>query len=670
MPYYWKTYYNRRRRFWPWRTRKTFRRRQRWRRYRRRRNYNRRYWVRRRRHKKLTKINVREYQPASIRKCNIIGDMCLFQGSPERLCFNYTQYMHSFVPDYEPGGGGYCVVVESLSSLWEDFQKLRNTWTTSNAGLPLVRYLGCTFTFFQSQYTDYCVEIDTCYPMKDFQYTHADISPSRILQKRKIIRVPSLETRKKRKPYKKVRVKPPSQLQTKWYFQKDICSFPLVMIKATAVDFRYPFGAPQWQSNNITLTCLNPQLFYRHDFSQFSATTGYFPRPSTYLYAYHSTQHPPPQTITTTTSTKLIYLGNTKQYTTGTEKTLTELKTSKVTDWGNPFHDHYLSGDETAIYTADVPPSQIEADGTNKTTFTLLAQPLLLKYRYNPEKDTGQNNKIYLIPNFHDYGWDAPAQPNIVFEGFPLYNLLFGYTDWQEKVHEVQNIFNSYILVINTDFINEKQAHVIPFDNFFLTGHSPYRDDYQEQQIPPRSDYDEQNWYPKLRFQTKTINTICQTAPGAFRSHYKNYVQAKMHYNFHFKWGGCPKTLEKPYDPCSQPDWNIPRNFTSGLQIQNPAQAPETVLQKFDWRRDYVKQTAIKRIQEHTPITETLQLSTDSQRNVPAGHRTPQTETSSESETSEEETETPIQTQILKLKLQQHKLKQRLLYRLKHQNIE
>ncbi len=154
--------------------------------------------------------------------------MCLFQGSPERLCFNYTQYMHSFVPDYEPGGGGYCVVVESLSSLWEDFQKLRNTWTTSNAGLPLVRYLGCTFTFFQSQYTDYCVEIDTCYPMKDFKYTHADISPSRILQKRKIIRVPSLETRKKKNHTKKYELNHQASYKQNGTFKKIYVHFHLL----------------------------------------------------------------------------------------------------------------------------------------------------------------------------------------------------------------------------------------------------------------------------------------------------------------------------------------------------------------------------------------------------------------------------------------------------------
>lgn len=110
--------------------------------------------------------------------------MCLFQGSPLRSIFNYTQYLMSYVPFEEPGGGGYFVIAISLASLWEDFEHLRNVWTTSNAALPLVRYMGCTFHFYQSQYTDYAVEINNCFPMKDFKYTHADIAPNRMLLKK------------------------------------------------------------------------------------------------------------------------------------------------------------------------------------------------------------------------------------------------------------------------------------------------------------------------------------------------------------------------------------------------------------------------------------------------------------------------------------------------------
>lgn len=569
--------------------------------------------------------------------------------------------MHSFVPDYEPGGGGYCIMIESLASLWEDFQKLKNKWTQSNAGLPLVRYLGCTLTFFQSQWTDYCVEIDTCLPLKDYKYTHADMSPSRILQKKHVIRVPSRDTRKKKKPYKKVHVKPPSQFQTKWYFQKDICTIPLIMIKATAVDFRFPFGNSNWKSNNITLTCLNPTLFIRHDFQNPSATTGYFPKPNTYLYSINNTS----QTVEASEQIQVTYLGNSKDYQHGTPKKISELKTSGTKDWGNVFHDTYIHG-EAPIYTATVPPSQISTDATNKTTFYKLDEPLFKKYRYNPDKDTGQNNQIYLKENFADYGWDPPPNENIIFSGFPLYDLLFGYIDWEEKVHEIQKITDNYILVIKSDFMNERSPFYIPFDYNFRHGIGPYRDP-DDSDMPKMSDYDSQNWYPKSKYQLEIINTICNTAPGAHRPHFNNYMQAQMHYNFRFKWGGCPKTLEKPYDPCSQPSWNIPSNFTQAIQIENPGIDPETTIQNFDWKRDFIKKETIERIQKHTGLTEPLQLSTDSRHNPPAATIPYKT---SDSETSEEEEETSLQEQILKLKLQQRQLKHRILHRMKHQSTE
>ena len=108
-----------------------------------------------------------------------------------------------------------------------------------------------------------------------------------------------------------------------------------------------------------------------------------------------------------------------------------------------------------------------------------------------------------------------------------------------------------------------------------------------------------------------------------------------MKYFFHFKWGGCPKTLEKPYDPCSQPDWTIPRNLYEGLQIENPGTSPETILQSFDWNRDYIKTKAIERIKKHTKTDDSLQIVSESKRSVPAMYFTEKTQTS-DTETSEE----------------------------------
>nr|UGV35805.1 MAG: ORF1 [TTV-like mini virus] len=655
MPYYWRQrfYYPRRRRFRRRRIRKTFRRR--WRRL----PYRRRNWVRRTFRKKLTKIKLYEFQPRTIKRCKIIGNMCLFQGSPLRSIFNYTQYLMSYVPFEEPGGGGYFVIAISLASLWEDFEHLRNVWTTSNAALPLVRYMGCTFHFYQSQYTDYAVEINNCFPMKDFKYTHADIAPNRMLLKKNAIIVPSLETRRRKKPYKKVRVRPPPQFQNKWYFQKDICEIPLVMLLGTAIDLRYPYGGSSWESNNITLTCLNPEVFHYHNFKNPSATTGYYPKENTYLYALHTgSSHTP------TADSTYVYLGNSKDNQEGKPKKLSELKNTNMSDWGNMFYHRYIDG-SYKIYASTKPPSTIQ--NTDYESLIEYTTPYFIRVRYNPERDTGEGNQLYLTPNFMQSSWDPPAPTsNTLYSGFPLFDLIWGYLDWQEKIHEVQNILETYMVTIRTSYMKEKLTMYVPVDQEFIDGFSAYKDETSVVKVTPN---DQISWYPKAKFQLKTLNALGLSGPACCRPHYNNYIQARMKYFFHFKWGGCPKTLEKPYDPCSQPDWTIPRNLYEGLQIENPGTAPETILQSFDWNRDYIKTKAIERIKKHTKTDDSLQIVSESKRSVPAMYFTEKAQTS-DSETSEEESKTSLQEQIHNLRLQQRILKRQLLKQLTRQSIE
>lgn len=103
-----------------------------------------------------------------------------------------------------------------------------------------------------------------------------------------------------------------------------------------------------------------------------------------------------------------------------------------------------------------------------------------------------------------------------------------------------------------------------------------------------------------------------------------------MKYQFYFKWGGCPKTLEKAYDPCLQSHWPTPDNITGGLTIQNPNTAPETELYSWDWEKDYVKQKAISRIQQYTTTPEPIISITDNKFQPPALKK-------QEKETEEEE---------------------------------
>lgn len=652
MPYYWrKRWRPRRRTVWRRRIRAPFSRR-----WRRRRHARYRYRVRTFPYKKkLKKLRLTQWQPKTIRNCKITGLVPLFQGSPERASFNYIQHIYQFVPKDEPGGGGWTVMIETLSSLWEDWEHLKNVWSTSNAGLPLVRFLGYTLTFYQDPYTDYIVDVFTCLPMVDSEYKHADSAPSRMIQKKHAIRVPSLETKRLKKPYKKRFFRPPSQFQNKWYFQQEVCKIPLTMITATAVSFRYPFCNSNCKSNNLTLTCLNPLLFNNHNFANPEGTAGYTPRNNIYLYSIggHSITTKP-------TSQTLIYLGDTKNNTPGkapSDQSLSNKKWTNKENWGNPFWHHYIDN-SIPVFSSNYSPTALDSEEKIKS-MTQLAEPYFKEYRYNPERDTGSTNRVYLKENFQGIGWGPPQNPDLMIEGFPLYDSLWGFIDWQQKLHAVQDIYDHYLLVIQTQVFNEPAQAYIPIDISYRNGEGPYETTV--------SNFDNNHWYPKARFQTKSINDICLTGPHCPRPPFGNYLQAKMKYSFYLKWGGCPQTLEKPYDPCSQPHWTVPSNELSRLQIQNPNTNPATELQEWDWRRDFVTQKAIKRIQQHTPTDETLQIFSESEHNPGLLRQT--LESTTDEETEEEKDKDPIEAQILKLKLRQRKLKHRLLHRMKLQSI-
>lgn len=630
MPPYWN--YQRKRRYYPRRRRNRFRR------WRARkaifRKYRRRTWTRRRkvkkrlRKRKLKKIIVKQFQPKKIVKCKVLGHKCLFQGSPLRSSNNYILYCYSYVPEYYPGGGGWSILVHSLGSLYEDFKHLKNYWTASNVALPLVRYLGCEFTFYQSDYTDYCVVWDNCWPLVDTPLTHADSCPQRMLQRKHKIIIPSRYTQQRKKPYKKVRVTPPTQMMNRWYFQKDICDTPLVMLRATAISLRHPFCDPKAKSNNITLYALNPHRYRNPNFQNPPITNGYSPfkadnlpdNPNIYLWASH---------IPITTKKHLINaipLANTKDNKLGVP--LKELNKSsqfetnnKFENWGNPFEHTHLNSDEMSLYISTIGPTDPQVkqwlkynDDTPQSDLTLVVGPNLYKCRYNPERDTGEGNKAYLINNSSATNLGPPSNENLIIEGFPLPVMLWGWTDFVKKLKQTIDIDKNYILVIVSPFFEEKLPYYIFLDEDFKDGFEPYTSNLENNQHI-KTAYNQQHWYPKYLFQTQSIEKICRCGPACARPTDEKYLQAWYRYKFYFKWGGCPKQLESVNDPCLQSKWPTPDNFTPRLEITSPNEYPQTQLYDWDWEEEYVKEEAIKRIQAYTEPPKSILFFTDSKSN-------------------------------------------------------
>lgn len=591
-----------------------------------------------------------------MRKCKIIGYKCLIQGSPLRLSFNYAQYANSHVPAFQPGGGGWSLMVFSLDSLFDDYEKLQNVWTFSNSHLPLVRYHGVTFKFYQTEDMDYVVYFDRCWPMVDTKHTHANCSPTAQFLKQKKITIPSRKTQKNKKPYKKVRIRPPNQMQTKWYFQSDICKTPLVLLATTAVSLTNPFCAPEATSNNITIPMLNTMLIQRPNFKNYPVTTGYFIKTgqfehedspfAAYLYAIHRQQDNETQSIELKKSNLNKYnpipLCNTKVMQPGVSVTSTNYENNEKY-WGNPFFHTYLDDEIYSLYFSNMTPTDLfQLKNTNDKTYHLtLTDPIIKYYRYNPETDKGATNKVYTVSNSTATSWAEPQNENLIFEGFPLYVLLWGWPDWLKKAKLTVDPDENQTLVIKTDqLFGPKQTYYVPIDKDFIEGFAPYSPEPPNQILP--NNWSKLHWHPKLEFQLQQIEKICSSGPGCARMPYKHYMQSFCKYKFHFTWGGCPKTLENACNPCFQPKWPTTDTIPGGLEISNPNCNPYTQLYDFDWKGDFVKTKSIDRIKQHTSVNPDLFSITEG-KNIPETLKKAKTPT-----TKEEEKELLLQLQQLR----------------------
>lgn len=661
MPWYWRRNYRRRyrprrqrRRIFrynrPWRFRKTFLRRpRRWRR---------RQWVRKRLYrKKLRNIKIRQWQPTKIRKCTVKGLKCLFQAGHGRFANNYGQYQLTLVPEKYPGGGGWSLLVFSLTALWEEFEHLNNWWTASNKGLPLVRYHGASLKFYRNDQTDYVVTIRRCFPMTDTPLTHANSHPQRMLMAHKKILVQSKKTQPKGKHYKKVWVPPPAQMLNKWYFQQDICRTNFLMLTTTAVSLDSYYLSHLSDSNNLTIYCLNAHTFQHKGFQEYSKTTGYTPKANTYLYGTKNGSEPP-------LVKELVFLGQTTILSLG--QTLEESKqksdTYNYTYWGNPFHPDYLmlnyrvyksTTQYTNLFTEENKNKKI-TDDTIKTLLTPVEEPFITECRYAPNKDTGAGNIIYFLGNYReDRGINPPGDKNIQIEGFPLYISLWGWPDWQKKLNYIHRIDSDWFITIQTQFLEPKMAYYIPIDYSFTQGLGPYNTPKENLTLSMKT-----NWYPKFLFQQLSIDEIANSGPGTCKAESTRSIQAQLYYKFKFSWGGCPAPMQDLIDPCSQPKWIAPDQLLQSLQIQNPETPPETEIHDFDERRQTLTKKAIKRIQDYTTTEGTLFSDSKRSRSDPPIQQaeTDPSETSSEEETEE----TPLEIQIQHQRQQQLRLKHKL----------
>lgn len=642
---YYKKYRQRRRRrrpFFTWRPRTTFRFRKRRRRtVRKKRSYR----------KKLKKLTIHEWQPTHIRKCKVKGNIQLFVCGKERLGFDYTNYKESITPVGEASGGPFSIQLFSLDALFTEYIKHRAIWTVSNQGLPLVRYTGATVKLYKSLFTDYIVSYSICPPFSVTYDMYMQTQPIRqLLQKHKII-VPKL-TSTSRKRYKKIKIKPPSFMQTKWYFQQDMCKTGLLLLYATACSLDQPYCPENHISNNYTLYSLNTDFFQNPCFEKYG-TTGYQAKTvqGKHFHIFGDTiTHTNP--LETPKWNQLFPLTQTKQYNHTNNSTTSQFSDFTINDnttmniFAGYTHDEHS---DMNLYIGTEWPTATTMNNTSNTT---LFTELYWECRYNAERDTGKGNKVYFKSNNDEEQgtiYDYPTKPELIIEGYPLWLIFWGWIDFLAKSAIMQEMYSHWFFVVETDFIYPRKKRYLFLDQYF---------------VKPRETVltlnDRLKWHPKFEQQTEVVNYFAESGPFSPKINRSECIQANMDYTFYFKWGGCPAPMENIISPCQQDRFPIPNKGLSGFEIQDPKTSKYHYLYSFDEREEHLTQKCIKRLKKDSDSE--LYFAGTSKLCPPI--QAPQTQ--EDNTQTEEETETPLQNQLFQLQLQQQQLQQQL-HRLKQQ---
>nr|UGV37730.1 MAG: ORF1 [TTV-like mini virus] len=547
--------------------------------------------------RKLKKLKLFQYQPMRIRKCHIKGIFPLFQAGWGRYSNNYEMYRESYVPEFQPGGGGWSIFQLSLNDLYKEHQSLMNWWTKSNKDYNLVRYCKLKLKFYRQRHTDYVVNYQLQYPFEVGKFHYPSSHPQRLLMFNKKILVPSYNTLPNNKnPYIKKILNPPKQFLNRWYFQNKFCRFPLIMINCAACSLTDYFLSDRAESNNISLFSINTDVFTHKNFRDVDFQHhefGYIPNASYYMYGTQN-GHLDPKKLPEIG--QLIYLGDTTRMQPGEQfdKGPFGGTTYTNTKWGNPFWKEYINKNST-VYISQVQPTvvlQKNKSSEQAQQITKMTKDIITHCRYNPFADKGTGNVAkWLNTNLLQNGWETEAGPDLTISGFPLWLLLWGWEDWSRKLGRMNNMDTEYVLVIHTPYIEPKLKAYVFMSESWCTGQGPYNQDHDQISL-----YNRLNWQPCWQYQKEAIEQILMTGPAVPRN--QGQIQAHMHYDFFFKWGGEPNYTESVADPCSKIDWPLPNNLETGLEIQNPKNDPTKEIYSFDIRRNLLTKQATKRLRE------------------------------------------------------------------------
>lgn len=656
-PYQRRRYYYRN--WWGARRRRAWYRRRRprnaiFRRKRRRRRVRKRFFKRAR---KLKKLRLNQWQPTSIKKCRIEGYLCLFQAGFGRYTNNYALWKESIFPHNYPGGGGWSIQQLSLGNLYTQHKEQMNYWTKSNDRLNMCRYFGCIITCFRQPYTDYVFSYFENIPKNVSKYFYCSQHPLRQLNYKRKRVIASYNTQPHRKkPYKRIFIPPPKPMKNQWFFQQQLADYPLVTFIATACSLTNMFGSNTWKNNNVELWCIDTTFFRTPHFQYRTATTpqwGYRETDQQYLWGIQNGL----EDFKKNKWSQAIYLGNTMHEQTG--EPIDNIRKEEIptkypfANWGNPFHWTYMT-QTSRVFLSTKSPADLtdpEKQSSINNTGTLKENPYAFTVRYNPFKDKGYGNKLYLIPNYDNdiKKWDPTDDPDLLFENFPLWIMTWGLEDIVTRMGKCRNLYDDWTVVIQTKYMSGTEKYYVPVSYEFVHGQGPY--DTPNNEI---SGNDFRHWYPKFGFQKQALENIAMSGPAVARGDNVKNIQATIKYDFLFKWGGNSPPQESIWDPTQQPVTPCPNNIDLSNEIIDPTASLLTEIYPGDFRRGLLTETAQKRITQS--ITNEQPLFTDGRKTSTDLQLFPQETQTEETPKTQEET---LLLQLLQLQQFNNQLQHR-----------
>uniref|UniRef100_A0AAU8H6F4 Capsid protein n=1 Tax=Lamedtorquevirus hominid11 TaxID=3160829 RepID=A0AAU8H6F4_9VIRU len=635
---YWRNYRRRRgtrRKHYARRARRPLRRNRR----RRRRTYR----VRRRKRfkKKLRKITIKQWQPQNLKKCKIVGHTTLLCCSSGREMYNFISHIYDYVPKDHNFGGGFCIMKFSLSMLYEQWEYWQNFWTASNKNYDLCRYTGCQFKFWRDPIFDYIVAYDINPPLTVAPLVYQSSHPERMLLRKHRVIVRSKLHAPHSKPYKKIKIRPPRTLCTKWFFQKDFSEQPLLLLTITTADLDRQWMAHTEVNPQVGITTINTTMFGTPKFG--------FTGQGYELFKY---LQPGPWELGKTETNSVPKASELWSSTSGL---FSRQYLMKGTSGYNPVKDppYKLDNGTSPQWT------QIKDEKYRYTTWPV---------RYNPFFDKGKGNIITSVI-LGAASWEPTCEKCTVRE-LPLWLGFFGYIDWMMKAVVPTGYLVTYTIAFKSPYTQPPNIWIVPIDYTFYSGTNPFNI-----QI---TDHDKTNWYPVVKFQQATINGIVTSGPFMPRiDSSKIGWDFHANYKFFFKWGGSLLPGQDIENPDTKETYPIPCNELSRVQIQDPRTQGETALfHPWDLRRGLFSERALKRICEDTELGEHLlagslgmpaskrqKTQAEPEYLDPSGYTSARVlqkaeETSSEEEEEEEKT---LEQQLRDQRKQQNLIRQQLL---------